>query len=69
MVQLREGDFVKFQLQPRIASNGEQPMFRAADGLLERPQVLIMCMNAAQVKALMGERAGNKQAAQNAHAH
>lgn len=51
-ISLPRGDYKKFILTPRVASDKEQLKFDS-EGLLKEPQVLIICMNAAQVRQLL----------------
>lgn len=55
-VNLRKTDASKFLLVPRCASgiSGESIEFDKSTLRLSRPQVLVMCMNANQVKSLIG---------------
>jgi len=52
LTTLGRNDYKKFQIQPRVASKHEYLEF-GCDRLLTRPQALIACTNAAQIKALI----------------
>ena len=67
-LQLKEADYVKFQLNPRCASNQDYTEFDHNSRKLARPQVFIMCMNPRQVKDLLAERPDAKRASAGATA-
>lgn len=54
-----EAEAAKFRLQPRKTSDQEHINFDVHSLKLHEPQVLIICMNAGQVKVLIGDK-GNR---------
>ena len=53
-ILLDKSDYRKFQIEARRSSNGEYRVRQDRPFLLKRPQVFIICMNATQIKNMIG---------------
>jgi hypothetical protein len=62
-LMLPQEDFRKLLLHPRKTSNKEQILFDPNNRTLKEPQALIVCMNASQIKHLIGSGSADASAA------